>query len=160
MSENTIGPGADARPEETVAARGPASALWKLVLLAFGIHVVIALASSPGFLLGQDEASPEAKMAAARKLVEDENFEEAAKLIQTVVDKTPQPPPVFRQAAEMLPQVRMKAVLKAERLRKEKEKQEGAEEKPGTAASPTGQGEKPAGGEKPKVELPTLPEIE
>lgn len=170
MPEDTAPQSPDSPNPPEGITRGRSSAMWVLLFAALLIHAVVILAASPTFLFGEEATTPEARLRKAKELVERQEYAEAVELLEGIVKEMPKAPPVFRQAEEILPQVRLKDLQKQERLRKEreaaeKEDEDGDGEETGDGdGDGDGEDEGPDSGGKgedlPDIELPTLPDIE
>jgi tetratricopeptide (TPR) repeat protein len=141
--------------------------LWQLFVAAAVVHAVIVLAFSPKLFVGGEEDSPEALLAKARKLVEEQKYEEAMETYQRVIALKPQTPLVFVDAEKEIRDVRLKALAQQKKAAEAAKAAEGAKPQEGHKPPAGTEGGKPAEvkppeGEKPlpPVELPTLPGID
>jgi hypothetical protein len=73
--------------------------MWKMLLAAIGIHLLIGVLSTRGILFGHGETLEE-MYNRGEQLMKDGRYAEAMEVFQKIMDAQPKPPPVFTKAAE------------------------------------------------------------
>lgn len=73
--------------------------LWKMLLLAVGVHVLLLVGLTPRFL-GASDNSPEKIYQQGQEAMDRGDYLMAQEHFRRVLDMQPKPPPVFEKAAQ------------------------------------------------------------
>ena len=155
-------------PEATLTSRSEPLKLWQYFAGAIAVHAIIIVGLSPSIFTGGEDTSPDGMLKKARRLAQEEKYEQALQVYRDLLNQKPQIPVAFVKADKEMQETRLKMLEKKRKEAQEAQKAAGEGEE---GAEGEGEGEEPTGTEEgagegegetvtpppPPTELPELP---